>query len=294
MKTIQTFSLFLFAFLASNVVFAERSEDYPREIQKTFSVNKDVRFKCDLDFSDVVITTWDQPTIEIVLIININAKSEERANEMFEKIKVDMNGNASLVNLAVNVENLNCKNNENWSMDATVKMPASGSVEADVDFGDFTINDLSGLCDLYLQYGDFVAGKLSNKNNVAHVAFGNAKIDSWGGGEFGVQYGDAKIADVNGNIDLNVQFGDASINNLSSSCKQLNGHVEYGDLKIKLGTGFGGSFEAIASYGDVELPMHAKITSKEKDFSGSNKAGTIGSGSSVLKVNASFGDVEIE
>ena len=78
MKTIQTFSLFLFAFLASNVVFAERSEDYPREIQKTFSVNKDVRFKCDLDFSDVVITTWDQPTIEIVLIININAKSEEQ------------------------------------------------------------------------------------------------------------------------------------------------------------------------------------------------------------------------
>jgi Putative adhesin len=179
-------------------------------------------------------------------------------------------------------------------MDATVKMPATGSVEADIDFGDFTINDLSGQCDLYLQYGDFEARNLSHKNNIAHVAFGNARINNWGGGEFGVQYGDAKITEVDGDLDLKVQFGDACIDNLSSSCKQLSGHVEYGDLKIKLGSGFGGSFEAEASYGDVELPTNAKYTSKQKDFSGSNKSGTIGSGSSVLKIDVSFGDVEIE
>jgi hypothetical protein len=269
-------------------------EQYPREIKKSFNVNKDVLFKCDANFADINVTTWDKSTIEIVVTVTINAKTEERANELFDKIDIQMEGGGAQVDLTMTVEDMKTKNNENWSMKATVNMPAGGSVNGSVNFGDFVINNLSGNCNLNLQYGDFKIGNLDSKSNEVNVAFGNVSIGNWGGGKCHVQYGDSKFNEVKGNMELKVQFGDADIESLNASCKIFNAEVEYGDLDMRLGSGFGGSFDANSSYGDVELPNNATIGTKEKDYTSTRKTGTIGSGSSKLKVEVSFGDVEIE
>jgi hypothetical protein len=274
-------------------LFSASLDQYPKEIRKSFSVNKDVLFRCDVDFSNVVVTTWDQSTVEVVVVVNINAKSEERANEMFEKIKVDLDGGGSQVSMKVNVDNLNCKNNENWSMDATVKMPATGSIDGHVDFGDLTISDLAGNLNINLQYGNLVAGKLSGSNNAVELAFGDAKVGRWSGGGMKAQYGNVVIAELNGNINLNLAFGDAKIEQLQSACKSLAAELEYGDLVIDLGASVGVAFDIESSYGDVNIPNSAVVTLKEKDYTSSHKVGTIGSGATKLKLISSFGDVAI-
>jgi hypothetical protein len=227
MKTTQIYSLLFWFMLMPLVAFSTSLDEYPKEIRKTFSVNKDVLFRCDVDFSNVVVTTWDQSSIEVVVVVNINAKSEERANEMFEKIKVDLDGGGSQVSMKVNVDNLNCKNNENWSMDATVRMPATGSIEGRVDFGDLTINDLSGNFNVNLQYGNLVAGKLSGTTNAVELAFGDAHVGSWNGGGIRAQYGNVVIAELRGNLNLNLDFGDAKIELLQPACKSLAAEMEY-------------------------------------------------------------------
>jgi hypothetical protein len=294
MKTIQIFSLILALLVVQISSAVESLDQYPREIKKSFNVNKDVLFQCDADFADINVTTWDKSTIEIVVTVTINAKTEERANELFERITIEMEGGGAQVDLKMTVEDMKTKNNENWSMKANVNMPAGGSVKGDVDFGDFIVNNLSGYCSMNVQYGDFKIGNLESKNNEVYVAFGNVSVGTWGGGKCNVQYGDSKFNDVKGNMELKVQFGDADIESLNSACKIFDAEVEYGDLDIRLGSGFGGSFDANSSYGDVDLPANAVIGSKEKDFTSTHKTGTIGSGSSKVKVEVSFGDVEIE
>lgn len=293
MKTTQIYSVLLSVMLMPLWVYSASLDQYPKEIRKSFSVNKDVLFRCDVDFSNVVVTTWDQSTIEVVVVVKINAKSEERANEMFEKIKVDLDGGGSQVSMKVNVDNLNCKNNENWSMDATVKMPATGSIDGHVDFGDLTLSDLSGNLKVNLQYGNLVAGKLLGTNNAVELAFGDAHVSSWSGGGVRAQYGNLVIEELKGNLNLNLDFGDAKIHQLQATCKSFSAEMEYGDLVIDLGSSVGLAFDIESSYGDLNIPGSAVVTLKEKDYTSSHKVGTIGSGSTKLNVISSFGDIAI-
>jgi hypothetical protein len=273
------------------------AEDYYKEVKKNFSVNNNVRFDVDVSFADLNIQTWDQAQMEIIVKMDVVAKNEERANEMFESISVNISEGSDLVGLVVSGGNWNCnsngKNSESYQIHIEVKMPLNAILDGKCSFGDVQISDMKGACELNIEYGNFRANGLWSYENDVRNAFGDAKINGTNGGEFRNEYGQLEIGKLQGNAEIHSSFGDMEIDRVTKECKNLELKVEYADADVNIAGDAGFRVEANSSYGDIDMPDAFKKTSSESDYTSKEVKGTIGNGEGRLEVDCDFGDVEI-
>ncbi|MFM9984863.1 MAG: DUF4097 family beta strand repeat-containing protein [Flavobacteriales bacterium] len=273
-----------------------QAEVYYKEIRKSVKVNSTVRLDMDIDYADVNIVTWDQGTIEIVVKQNVDSKSENRANEIFENMRVNVTESADLVGLEVSMGSYSCSGKtESYSIHVEIKMPAAGTVDGDISFGNIYISDLKGPFEAKVEYGNISAQNLFSSNNDLEVAFGNADIKNTNGGDFENQYGNLEIKKLSGSAEIKSEFGNLEIDLVSKEVKTLEVTIQYGDADIELASDFSCSFEINSSYGDIEMPSTVKTTKSESDYTNKKLSGTIGNGgSSRLEINNDFGNVEVD
>lgn len=270
--------------------------EYYKEVRKSISVNKNVRLNADLSFADFNVQTWEQPTMEIVVKMDVNAKSQDRANEMFERFKLEITESQDLVGLTIGAGNWSCdgKNSESYQVIVDLKMPLDAVLDGKVAFGDVVISDMRGACELNLEYGDAKINGLWSYENDFRVAFGDADINGTNGGDFRNEYGSLEIGLLQGNAEIHSSFGDLEIDKVAKECKDLEIKVEYADAEIDLASDAGFRFEANSSYGDIDLPSSAKRTVVKEDYTAKEVQGTIGQGAGKLEVECDFGDVDID
>lgn len=274
-----------------------KAEVYYKEIRKSVKVNSTVRLDMDIDYADVNITTWDQGQIEIIVKQNVESKTESRANEIFENIKVNVTESADLVGLEVSLGNYSCGGkNESYTITVEIKMPVTATLDGEVAFGNLTLADLQGPCEVKVEYGNITAQNLASRDNDLHVAFGNANIKSTNGGEFVNEYGNMDIKKLNGNAEIKSSFGNLEIDLVSKEVKAFELDVQYGDAEIELASDYSCSFVIHSSYGDVDMPdSGAKITKSESDYTSKHLTGTFGNGgSNRMEIKNDFGNVEID
>lgn len=273
------------------------TEEFYKETRKTIQVSSTVELDLDINYADINIQTWAQAQMEVVVKLNVNAKTEQRANEIFESISVNISESEALVGLEVSMGGYSCSgyNQENYTITVDVKMPANGTVDGQVSFGDANLGEMKGACELRVEYGSFRASSLLSAGNDLEIAFGDASIQTTAGGDFSNEYGELKIKRLTGSAEVKSAFGDLEIDLVTKEVKSLEIHIEYGDAEIDLAPDASFTFDAISSYGDVELPDNAKKTTNTSDYTTKHVMGTIGSGgSNKLKIECDFGDVEID
>lgn len=286
----------LLAFLLAP--FFVHAEVYYKEVRKSIAVNSDVKLELDVNFADVKIETWSQSQMEIIVKMDVTAKNEERANEMFENFQVDIVEGKEFVSLAVGTGSWSCnskgKNAENYTVHVEVKMPLKAILDGKCAFGNLTVGDMQGACLMEVEYGDiYINGLWSYENNL-RIAFGDAVVNGTNGGDFTNEYGSLEIGLLQGNSEIQSSFGDLKLRRVAKECKDLDLNVQYADAKIYLAQATGFRFEATSSYGDIDLPSEAKKSSVESDFSNKQVKGTIGNGEGKLEVECDFGDIDID
>ncbi len=288
--------LLLLAFLLTSLFV--NAEVYYKEVRKNISVNNNVQLVLDVNFADVTIQTWDQSQMEIVVKMDVMAKSEERANEMFDSFQVDVAEGKELVSLSVGAGNWSCnsnkKNTESYTVKVEVKMPLKAVLDGKCAFGDLRVGDMQGACLVEVEYGDMHINGLWSYENDLRIAFGNAYINGTNGGDFTNEYGSLEIVLLQGNSEIESSFGDLDLKRVAKECKDLEVKVQYADADIHLASDAGFRFEANSSYGDIDLPSGAKKSSVESDYTNKDVKGTIGNGEGKLDVECDFGDIDID
>ena len=275
------------------------AEDFYKEIKRNFNVRSNVRLNIDINFANINIQTWDQNTIDIVVKMDVAAKDQSRANELFDAIDVNINEGMDLASLSVSAGNSGCNSNNGRSTESSnvrveVHMPMNAILDGKCAFGDINITDMKGACELNVEYGDLRVNGLWSYENDVHNSFGDARINGTNGGDFHNEYGKLNIGLLQGNAEIKSSFGDMDIDKVSKQCKNLEIDVEYADADINLDSDAGFRFEANSSYGDIDLPDTAKKTSSENDYTSKEIKGTIGNGEGRLDIECDFGDVEID
>lgn len=283
----------LLLFSAASVMHAEV---YYKEIRKSIKVNNSVRLDMNIDYADVNIVTWDQGQMEIVVKQNVESKTESRANEIFESMKVNVTESPDLVGLEVSLGNYNCGGKtESYTIQVEIKMPITATLDGDIAFGNLTIADLKGPCEIKVEYGNINAQSLASSNNDLEVAFGNANIKTTNGGDFENQYGNLEIKKLTGNAEIKSAFGNLEVDLVTKETKSLEIDIQYGDADIELASDYACNFEIRSSYGDIDMPSGAKTTKSESDYTSKRLIGTFGNGGSGrLEINNDFGNVEID
>ena len=285
----------LFLSLLAPTISMQALEEFSKEYRKSHQVNPDCLIQLDLSFAEVVVTTWDSPQVDIFVKIVTDAKSQERADQIFDKIEVEFGATASKVEFNVNAGSMNCNKNENFTIKVEMKVPAKSTLAGHAGFGEVTISDMIGPCKLRVEYGSLNANSLASTSNNLIVQFGEAKITSAGGGQFSSEYGSVKLGTLKSDATFKTSFGDVKVDQVLAECKNLNVEAEYGDVTMTLASGCAYQVDADCDYGDIEMPSSFHKTTQESDFSGKHVTGTIGTGATGnLRIQCDFGDVSIK
>jgi hypothetical protein len=288
MKTTYNFLLAIFFFGIASVTSAKQvGQDFYKEVRKSFAVNANVVLDMDVNFGSVTATSWDQNYMEILVKMNVNVKSEKRAEDIFRG--VDITESASTPRVRVNPGNSNGKN-ESYDIYVEIKMPKSTSFTGNIAFGNFAINVVSGSVKVDVQYGNVaITEALSNENSI-DVQFGNMIVDVCNGGHLTDQYGNIRVGKAKGNLKIKADFGNVEVRGMTKECKKLEINCDYGNVEVD-SNGQGIRIDAEVSYGDIDVDA-GKVNINKEDFS-QTAEGTIGDGGTELELECNFGNIEV-
>ncbi len=230
MKTIVKIALFMlfFAFLLG-MKGVKASDEYTKTIKKEFSINPDAQVTINNKFGKIQCLNWDKNVVSIEVQITVTASSEEAAERQFKGITIDMNGTPELVNAVTNISDLKGKPRKSYfSIDYTVNLPSTVSVDLTNKFGDIYLNEISGKGKINLGYGSLDVKKLGNSDNLLDIRFSKARVNWIKGAVVVLKYSEMDV-DYAGSLRLDSKFSDLDANKIIA----LNVNFEGGKLKME-------------------------------------------------------------
>lgn len=194
---IVTFLLLIF-FVSSAMTEATVSE-YTKKINKEFNVNADALTSIQNKYGNVEIISSNRSSVKFEITILVEARNQDRADELFSKIDVDFSASSSRVSAITEFEKQNKnwnwgKNNENYQVHYRVELPNSNRLDVDNKYGNVSVTDMNADVKLTLKYG-------------------NGNLQNIGGdfqGEIGYA-GNCDLGAVGGNVDLQIAYSGFSV-----------------------------------------------------------------------------------
>jgi hypothetical protein len=289
----------------------EVKKDFHREMVPTDNTTLTVINK----FGSVVTETWDQKNIVIDVTVKVEHSSAEKANKLLEMITVkftETGGNLTAETVFSNeFSSINWKGGSNtFSINYNVKMPAYVNLDVTNKYGNTVIDEVSGLANLTVKYGDLTVHKLTRGNvkplNSLVVAYGKATVDELGWAEINARYcGQFSIERATALL-VDSRYSKISIGEVSS----LVADAKYDGYKVTASN----NVIIMAGYTDISIgTVNKKLEVETKygnlsvekipaGFSGVNvkagycsvKLGIDPAACYNLKANSSYGSVKID
>jgi len=203
-----------------------------KRVVKTYTDLKKEQLVINNQYGDVVVKTWHQQKIMIVVTLMAHAKTQLAANRLLERVSVDAGRNENQISLTSLIkeqikrpppgltlqkksgvtdtagrENLLAK--EGCNIGYEIFLPADVSMHITNRFGNITIADYNGLLDLDNKFGNVKAGTLAGLAKLTieqgdidlkHISSGNLKAKVFGSIKIGAIGGKVSGAFSSGNL----------------------------------------------------------------------------------------------
>lgn len=272
-----TLLLFLIPFIGFANTYPKPKQEKSKTIKKEYSVDRNATVDIDNKYGNINITTWNKNRVEITVVITVKGNDLSTVEKKLKGINVDFNANSDMVSAKTKFDNSSSSwsfwgnsKNTSYTVNYTVKMPASNNVKLDNDYGNILINEINGATDINCDYGKIFLGDLNNSNNDINIDYSNgSSISFMKSGSINADYSkltvdktdEVKINSDYSNINIgtantvtyNADYGSISVddvNNITGNSdyvsirlgtvsKNLNIKADYGSIKIKeLARGF--------------------------------------------------------
>lgn len=173
-------SLFL---ISSTLSAQEVSKEFHKEYTagtKTLDINN--------KYGDVVIESWDKDQIIIDVKVTVDMSNREKAQKYLDLIDVEFSEGADVISAKTVIDDkftfTGWGDSRKFSIDYNIKMPVGTDLSLSNKYGNTDIDELHGLMDLNIKYGNLTAGKLTRGNvkplSVLNLAYGKGTIDETG------------------------------------------------------------------------------------------------------------------
>ena len=274
-----------------------------RNISKTYPASGNT-LNVDNQFGNVKVITWDKNEIKVDIHIEASSNVKEIADKTFEKMDVEDSQQGKNINFKTvfnknnKEEKTSCNNcKSNMSIDYTVQLPASTTLNIENSFGGIDIPDYNGTVSLTSKFGHLNAGKLSKPEKIA-VEFGKADLKSIGNIDLDFKYSSINIGSLTGNCKLKMSFCSYSKIGLDRGLTGLTVNDSYSSVHLDPAADLSATYSIHTSYGSVidKTDIGIKRTdTPEKYGPDLNKhyEGKSGSGTVKIDIKSSFGNIMI-
>jgi len=224
---------FISLFLISSTISADEvTKEFHKEYAagtKTLDINN--------KYGDVVIQSWDKDQIIIDVKVTIDMSSKERAQNYLDKIDVQFSEGTNVISAKTIIEdNFNFSgwgDSRKFSIDYNIKMPVGTDLTLTNKYGNTDIDELHGLMDLDIKYGNLTAGKLTRGNikplSQLTLAYGKGTIDETGWLNLNERYVGSMKIEKSQAILLDSKYSKIILGETSS----IVGESKYDNIKIE-------------------------------------------------------------
>jgi hypothetical protein len=173
-------SLFL---ISSSISAQEITKEFHKEYtagSKTLDISN--------KYGDVSIESWDKDQIVIDVLVTVNMSNKERAQKYLDQIDVKFSDTPTTFYAKTVIDDnfsfTGWGDSKKFSIDYKIKMPVGTDLNLSNKYGNTDFNELRGLINLDIRYGNLNAGKLTRGNvkplNRLSIAYGKGTIDETG------------------------------------------------------------------------------------------------------------------
>jgi len=226
--------LFITLFLASLTISAQ---EVTKEFHKEYKAGTNTTLEINNKYGDVVIQSWDKDQVVIDVKVTVDLPNKERAEKLLGYIDVQFSEGENLISAKTVIDDkfnfTGWGDSKKFSIDYNVKMPVGTALTLANKYGNTDINELHGLVNLIIKYGDLTAGKLTRGNvkplNTLNLAYGKGEIDEAGWLDLTVRYCGSMEITKSQAILLDSKYSKLSLGETSS----MVGASKYDNIRIE-------------------------------------------------------------
>lgn len=271
-----------------------RSYDHEKVFNEVFDVRPDVSLTAESSFSQLEIESWDQNVVEVRVEVTFEARNKEKAEELMEKIEVDIDGSYDRVKVTTGLEGSWNKGSHELEIKVFIKAPENSQLEASSEFGTIRVRNFGRDVNLTCSFGRMDVAGLGGTENEITSEYSSGTLTDFNGGKIEVEFGSLEMSALAGKIDLNSSYSSVEITGLDNSVSEMEIENEFGSCDISILSSAAFSVDAESEFGDVDLDRGFEIIDREKEMMSMQLTARLGnSAGSQLTIETSFGDVNL-
>jgi hypothetical protein len=223
-------ALLLFALTSS-------AQEVSKKYHKEYSAGANTTLDINNKYGDVVVESWDKDQVVIDVKVTIDMNNREKAEKLLDYIDVQFDQSGDNISAKTVIDSkFNFSGwgsgNKKFSIDYSIKMPSVTALNVTNKYGNTDLDELKGLVNLDIKYGNLTATKLSRGNvkplNSIYLAYGKAVIDDAGWLDMIIRYcGSMEIEKCKALL-LDSKYSKISIGEASS----VVGESKYDNIRI--------------------------------------------------------------
>jgi hypothetical protein len=209
-------SLLFAALLAINLMAGNTpSREFSKTINKQFNMAANGLVELSNRHGKIDIKTWDQNNVRISVKILVDAKSEEDAQDVFERISIDFSNSSSRVSAITEIADKKSSwwswgdNSDEFSINYEVFMPASGNLDVTAKYCDVYAADIRGAGKFQVKYGNFKLGGFGEDSEVT-LAYGNGSLNRARDLKVDLAYGNLDVEEAS-DLTIDVRYGNINV-----------------------------------------------------------------------------------
>ena len=260
-------------------------QTYTKTVNRRFEVEPTGKLVLDNRYGDIDYATWDRSEVRISVTIEVSAKSEARAQEVFDRISFDFAGAPRLVSARTQLDGQvgkwNWEQGDRYMIHYRVSAPTGFALDLTNLYGDVRLPELAREAKLKVRYGDLDASDVAGPLRL-ELAYGNARLGRLRDVEADVQYGELALRSARdltlrsrysehrfgavGTLDLESQYDEF----VARSVRQLRNVGRYDDFRIDSAW----SVDLETSYTDMRIGWLAEAANMRMRYGDAHIGGT--------------------
>jgi len=258
------FNLTIALLVISTMIASAVGAEFTKQIRNGWTKSSVTELKVTNKFGEVKINDLGGDSVTIKVVIKVDNKSEVRANDLLNKIQINIQKTGGLVTAETTIKE-DFRNNETFTIDYLINIPKDKDLNITNKYGNIIINELNAKGYFQVNYGSFTAGKINAPSGSPVkiiIGYGQADMGKINDADMEFKYSKLVADEINHlvldskystitlhktvSLTLDSQYDGINIDEIDN----LKSISKYTNYKVGLLTG---SFDIDTRYGSVRI-----------------------------------------
>jgi hypothetical protein len=214
-----------------------QAQELTKEYHEEYTARKGMTLDLDNKYGDIVVYTSDNDQVVIDVKVTLRYPDRDRAERLLSYIDVVFSQDDDVISVKTNIDDRFRftgwgSTSRRFSINYNVKMPDWMNLDLSNRYGDSDLDDLTGLVNIDIKYGNINASKLARGNekplNSISLAYGKGNISETGWLDLNLRYSSDFILSKSQALLLDSKYSKLKLGSLSS----VVGETKYDNIRI--------------------------------------------------------------